>query len=131
MDTGRRWLAVGHSAASDPRQAGREATRGALEGTDPALLVIFSSGPDPEGLLAGIEDVCPGVPLIGCASQALIASPGPPGPVGGVVVTALGGPGVRVPTGAAAAGGGLPRAARGAVAGGAAAPPARARPDPP
>ena len=80
MDTGRRWLAVGHSAASDPRQAGREATRGALEGTDPALLVIFSSGPDPEGLLAGIEDVCPGVPLIGCASQALIASPGPPGP---------------------------------------------------
>src|SRR2546429_46296 len=82
MDTGRRWLAVGHSAASDPRQAGREATRGALEGTDPALLVIFSSGPDPEGLLAGIEDVCPGVPLIGCASQALIGSPGPPGPVG-------------------------------------------------
>jgi len=129
MDTGRRWLAVGHSAASDPRQAGREATRDALEGTDPALLVIFSSGPDPEGLLAGIEDVCPGVPLIGCASQALIASPGPPGPVGGVVVTALGGPGFRVTTGAASAAGDQRRAAGAAVAGCAADLPADAGPN--
>src|SRR5262249_28475090 len=83
MDTGRRWLAVGHSAASDSRQAGRDAARNALDGADPALLVVFSSGPDPHEMLAGIDDVCPGVPLIGCASQALICSPSS-NPVSGV-----------------------------------------------
>jgi hypothetical protein len=105
MDTGRRWLAVGHSAASDSRQAGREAALGALDGDDPALLVVFSSGPDPHRMLAGVEDVCPGIPLIGCASQALIASSASAGPVDGVVVTALGGAGFTVTTGAASAAG--------------------------
>jgi hypothetical protein len=110
MNTGRRWLAVGHSAANDSRQAGREAALGALDGDDPALLVVFSSGPDPHGMLAGIEDVCPGVPLIGCASQALISSPAAI-PLDGVVVTAFGGPGFQVTTGAASAAGDQRRAA--------------------
>jgi hypothetical protein len=116
MDTGRRWLAVGHSAASDSRQAGRDAVRGALDGGDPKLLVVFSSGPDPEQLLAGIDEVCPGVPLIGCASQALISSTAASGPVGGVVVTALGGPGFTVTTGAASAAADQRRAAGAQVA---------------
>src|SRR6266536_2966325 len=110
MDPARRWLAVGHSADPDSRQAGREAALRAQDGNDPALLVVFSSGPDPVRMLAGIEEVCPGVPLIGCASQALVASTGPPGPVGGVVVTALGGPGFRVTTGAGSAARGRRRA---------------------
>jgi hypothetical protein len=116
MDPARRWLAVGHSADPDSRQAGREAALRAQDGNDPVLLVVFSSGPDPVRMLAGIEEVCPGVPLIGCASQALVASTGPPGPVGGVVVTALGGPGFRVTTGAGSAAGGRRRAAGAAVA---------------
>jgi len=116
MDLAQRWLAVGHSADPDSRQAGREAALRALVGSDPALFIVFSSGPDPVQMLAGIEEICPGVPLIGCASQALVASPGPPGPVSGVVVTALGGPGFRVATGAASAASGRRRAAGATVA---------------
>jgi hypothetical protein len=109
MDTGQRWLAVGHSADVDSRQAGRDATRRALGGTDPALLIVFCSGPaDPEQVLTGIADVCPGVPLIGCATQALIT---PGGPLAGVLVTALGGPGFQVCTGAAPTGPGQQRTA--------------------
>ena len=111
MDTGQRWLAVGHSADIDSRRAGREATRRALDGTDPVLLIVFGSGSDPEQILSGIDEVCPGVPLVGCASQAVVASTGPPGPLSGVVVTALGGPGFRVTTGAASAAGDQLRAA--------------------
>jgi len=129
MDTGRRWLGVGHSSASDSRQAGRDAARDALDGSDPALLVVFSSGPDPERMLAGIEEACPGVPLIGCASQALISSTDSTGPVGGVVVTAIGGPGFQVSTAAAVAAGDQRRAAGAQVASCAANLPADAGPN--
>ena len=71
MDTGRRWLAVGRRTDADPRGAGREAAMRARSGDDAALVVVFSSGQaDPAAVLAGVEDVFPGVPLIGCSAQA-------------------------------------------------------------
>jgi hypothetical protein len=66
-------------------------------------------------VLAGIDEVFPGVPLIGCSSQAVIASDGLDGP--GVAVTALGGPGFAAHTGLASADGGAQREAGAAVAG--------------
>jgi hypothetical protein len=111
MDTGQRWLAVGHSADLDPRRAGREAAQRALGGSDPALLLVFCSDqPDPGRVLDGIAETCPGVPLIGCSSQSVVASPhGLHG--SGVVVTALGGPGFTVCTAQASSLGGAQRAA--------------------
>src|SRR5581483_3564567 len=94
----RRWLAVGRSDDPDPRRAGGYAAARALVGTDPALLIVFCSGPtDPGAVLAGIADVADGVPLIGCSAEAVMA---PDGPGGGVVVTALGGAGLSVSTAA-------------------------------
>jgi hypothetical protein len=116
VDTGRRWLAVGRCTDTDPRRAGREAARQARVDTNPALLVVFCSGQaDPAEVLAGIDEVFPGVPLIGCSSQAVIASDGLDGP--GVAVTALGGPGFAAHTGLAPADGGGQRDAGAAVAG--------------
>jgi hypothetical protein len=115
VDTGRRWLAVGRCVDADPRRAGREAARQARVEDDPALLIVFGSGQaDPGAVLAGIEDVFPGVPLIGCSTQAVIASDGLDGP--GVAVTALGGPGFAARTGLASADAGGQRAAGAEVA---------------
>ncbi|OLB64468.1 MAG: hypothetical protein AUI10_10855 [Actinobacteria bacterium 13_2_20CM_2_72_6] len=116
VDTGRRWLAVGRCTDADPRRAGREAARQAWVDTNPALLIVFCSGQaDPAAVLAGIEEVFPGVPLIGCSAQAVIAADGLDGP--GVVVTALGGPGFAAHTGLASADAGCQRDAGAAVAG--------------
>jgi hypothetical protein len=116
MSTGQRWLAVGHSADLDPRRAGREAAQRALGGSDPALLLVFCSDqPDPARVLEGIEEVCPGVPLIGCSSHAVVASPDGLH-TGGVAVTAFGGPGFSVCTAQASSLGGAQRAAGAQVA---------------
>jgi hypothetical protein len=116
MDTGRRWLAVGRCADADPRKAGREAAVQARSGHDAALVVVFSSGQaDPAAVLAGVEEVFPGVPLIGCSAQAVIATDGLDGP--GVAVTVFGGPGFAACTASAPARDGAQRAAGAAVAG--------------
>jgi hypothetical protein len=116
MDARRRWLAVGHSSDPEPRQAGREAAGRALQGPDPALLIVFCSGLDePSAVLAGINEVFPGVPLIGCSSARLITPDGLGGH--GVVVTVLGGPGFTVRTEVGLGAGGAERAAGVAVAG--------------
>jgi len=116
MDTGRRWLAVGRCTDADPRRSGREAARQARAGTDAALVIVFSSGqPEPAAVLAGIGEVFPGVPLIGCSAQAVLASTGLDGP--GVAVTVLGGPGFAACTRLAPATGGNQRAAGAAVGG--------------
>ncbi|OLB73636.1 MAG: hypothetical protein AUI14_25775 [Actinobacteria bacterium 13_2_20CM_2_71_6] len=116
MDTGRRWLAVGRCIDADPRRAGRDAARQACVGTDAALVIVFCSGQaDPAEVLVGIDEIFPGVPLIGCSAQAVIASAGLDGP--GVAVTVLGGPGFSVRTGLASAAGGAQREAGAAVGG--------------
>jgi hypothetical protein len=97
VDTRHRWFAVGHSTDDDPRRSGRAAAGRALQGTDPALLVVLMAGRgDPAEVLAGIDEVFPGVPLIGSSSEVVI------GPEhsgnGGVVVAAFGGPGFTART---------------------------------
>jgi len=94
-----RWIGVGASALTDSAAAGRDAAGAALRGDDAKLLVTFvSPAHDLTALLAGIRDVCPNTPLIGCSTSGEIATSGPGD--AGVVVTALGGPGFSVATAA-------------------------------
>jgi hypothetical protein len=97
MDQDRRWMGVGRSTITDSRAAGVEAANRAMRRDDPKLLLVFAGiDHDPVSLLAGIKQVAPGVPLIGCSTHGEI---GPDGPLdGSVVVTALGGPGFSVST---------------------------------
>lgn len=98
--TGQRWFAVGRSDATDSGTAGAEAARQALTGDDARLLVVFCAGPhDPAAVLAGINAVSGGVPLVGCSTEAVISAGGAAGH--GLVVAALGGPGFRAVTAAA------------------------------
>jgi hypothetical protein len=88
--TASRWIGVGSASLSDPRRAGKAATSAALQGPDPRLLIVFCSDSfDPEALLASINEVADGVPVIGCSTAGEISSSGPGD--AGVVVTALGG----------------------------------------
>jgi hypothetical protein len=80
------------------QDAGRQAALEAITGGDARLLIVFCANtPDPGAVLAGIAEVAPGVPLIGCSSTAAIDPRGPRW--GGVVVAALGGPGLSAATG--------------------------------
>jgi hypothetical protein len=98
-ETSARWMGVGRSALPDARGAAAEATRRALAGADPKLLVVFAAiGYDPAALVEGIAGVAPGVPLIGCSTNGEIAPDGPGD--GTVVVAAIGGPGLWVATAA-------------------------------
>jgi len=95
--TGTRWVGVGHSTDPDAHAAGREAAREALQGDDPKLLVVFSSSSyDFAGLLAGIGELAPGTPLVGCSTAGEIAPRGPA--TSSVVVTAFGGEGFSAHT---------------------------------
>jgi hypothetical protein len=79
-------------------------------------MIVFSSRlDDPVALLAGIEEACPGVPLIGCSCQHLVAPWA--GNARGVVVTTLGGRGFTVRTAAGSCAGGAQRSGGAAVAG--------------
>jgi len=96
-----RWMAVGHSMVSDSYEAGTQATRAALEGDDPRLLLVFAGvDHDPRRLAEGIAAAAPGVPVIGCSTHGEISRDGHHD--GTVVVTALGGPGFSVATASAA-----------------------------
>lgn len=114
---GRRWMAVGRSALPDSRAAAVQATTAALrnralpaDGTAAAaaarnddaakLLVVFCSNRhDMPRVVATINEVSGGIPLIGCSSEGEITDDGPG--EGGLVVTALGGSGISVSTAAA------------------------------
>lgn len=98
---GRRWIAVGHNALPDSAEAGTKAAQHALrdvEANGPAkLLIVFCSYRDDlPVLLAAINAVSGGVPLVGCSTAGEIADDGPGD--GGVVVTALGGDGFTIST---------------------------------
>jgi hypothetical protein len=96
-----RWLACGHSAESDAFAAGATATRLAVAGrTDTQLLIVFCSDAYDLDLLAkGIASEAHDAPVVGCSTAGEIAATGPAD--ASVVVTALGGPGFSVVTGAA------------------------------
>lgn len=92
-----RWVGVGRSTEGSAREAGRSAAREAIVGVDPKLVVVFCSDAyDLEDLIAGINEVSGGTPLIGCSTAGEIAGSGPAD--ASVVVTALGGPGFTVST---------------------------------
>jgi len=95
--TARRWFGAGSVRSLPAREAGARATRQALRGADPALLMVFCSEPlDPAGVLAGVRGVAgEEVPLIGCTTEALITADDEPQ---GVSVVALGGLGFTVRT---------------------------------
>jgi hypothetical protein len=120
LDLQARWMSVGSADIHDGNgchNAGRQAALGAITGGDVRLLIVFCANtPDPAAVLAGIAEVAAGVPLIGCSSIAAIDSSGPRW--NGVVVTALGGPGLSAATGVGRdAAGGLSAAGAAAAAG--------------
>jgi hypothetical protein len=96
-----RWMAVGHSVATDSYEASLEATRAAVEGDELRLLLVFAGvGHDPRRLAEGIAAVAPGVPVIGCSTHGEINPGGHYDDT--VLVTALGGTGFSVATASAA-----------------------------
>ncbi|GAA3215349.1 FIST signal transduction protein [Dactylosporangium siamense] len=113
--TGRRWLAVGRSDSPDTRTAAATATRSAMTGPEPKLVIVFSAiTHDPAAVLDGVRQVAAGVPVVGCTTHGEI---GPGGPTDGtVMVAALGGPGITVTTAVAEAVAGRQREAGAEVA---------------
>ena len=92
-----RWVGVGRGDDADARTAARDATLDAVRGTDPALLIVFwDASLEGDRVLAGVRDVVPSAPLIGGASDGLVAPDHRKGR--GVSVTALGGDGFSVAT---------------------------------
>jgi hypothetical protein len=104
--SGQRWLSVGRSGEADSQRAGRDAARDAVVNGDARLLMAFcSANHDPVEVLAGINGVGGGVPVIGCSTRVVI---GPDGPSGtSVTLVALGGPGFSVATAGAGHDGGV------------------------
>jgi hypothetical protein len=97
---GRRWLAVGSSSDPNARRAGAEAAVAALTGAEPKLLVVFCTTEyDPAAVLAGINEISGGIPLVGCSMIGGFAAAGPRHDQ--VVVTAFGGAGFAAATCAA------------------------------
>src|SRR2546423_9450689 len=91
------WMGVGRSSDTDGRRPAAEATRRALTGDDPKLLIAFASAEqDPAALAEGFADAAPGVHVIGASAGGEIAPDGPHD--GSVVVTAIGGPDFVVET---------------------------------
>jgi len=90
-------MRTGVSTSSSARTAGRDAAADACGGDAAALLVVLvSSALDPQDVLAGIRDVAPTAPLIGCSTAGEITTSGAVS--GSVVVAALGGDGFRART---------------------------------
>jgi hypothetical protein len=92
-----RWVAVGSSSAQNAREAGAEAARAALTGTDAKLVLVFCNlRHDLHEVLRGVNATTGGVPLIGCSTAGEMTGRG--GTDDSVVVTVLGGPGFRATT---------------------------------
>ncbi|MBN1170936.1 MAG: hypothetical protein JXA67_02075, partial [Micromonosporaceae bacterium] len=89
-NTTERWVRVGRSREPTAHTAGAAATRQALRGPDPKLLMVFASlGYDLTDLIESISETAGSVPIIGCSTFGEIG----PSPVlgGSVVVVCLGG----------------------------------------
>lgn len=96
-DTTLRWSGVGTNTHHDSRTAGVEAASAACAADDAKLFVVFAGHRhDHPALLAGIGEIAGDVPVIGCTTGGEIGVAGPTDD--GVVVMALGGPGIAVAT---------------------------------
>lgn len=94
-----RWFGVGHSTTPDAAAACAEATAGAIEGRDPAVLFVFSSlghADLPAVAEAARTSVGPGTAIVGGTTFGEIAPKG--ASTKGVVAMALGGDGITVRT---------------------------------
>jgi hypothetical protein len=113
----RRWVGVGHATSPDAADAGREAVTSALDGRAASLVIVFSStAQDLATVGAAARAVAgPDAQLVGCTTAGEIA--GLHAAADGVVVIALGGPGLTVRTAVGAMADG-PRAAGAAAAAG-------------
>lgn len=91
-------MGVARSTLSDSRAAAAAATRDALTGPDPQLLLVFFAiSHDPTEIIEGIRSTAPGVPLAGCSTHGEIAPGGPTDDT--IVVAAIGGPGIAAAVG--------------------------------
>ncbi len=92
------WMGPGYSADSDDLTAGRLAAEQAVNGRVAALLLVFApTSYDLERLLDGVRSCASdGTVIAGCTSMGEVVAVGPDAPTGGVVVVALGGPGLQV-----------------------------------
>jgi hypothetical protein len=93
-----RWMGVGHSSNADAATAGTAAATQAVDGRAPSLLIVYSAiGYDAERLLDGVRGQAgPDTVIVGCTTLGEVF-PGLPDPSAeGVVVAALGGPGLQV-----------------------------------
>jgi hypothetical protein len=91
------WMGPGHSADGDALTAGRRAAEQAVDGRVASLLLVFApTSYDLERLLAGVRS-CAGEDTViaGCTSMGAVAARTDP-LASGVVVVALGGPGLHV-----------------------------------
>lgn len=95
----RRWIGVGHSAATDSAEAGAAAARAGVTGRDPRLVVVFAAiSHDLPAVLRGVRSVTGTTPLVGCSTHSELWQGGPSD--GTVLVTVLGGDGFSVSTSA-------------------------------
>ncbi len=92
-----RWMGVGQSSHPEGYQAGARATAVALRGPDAKLVLVFASVVhDLPAVLAGVNDMAGGLPVIGCTTHGEICPGGPFD--GSVVVAAIGGDGFYLAT---------------------------------
>jgi hypothetical protein len=91
-------MGVGHSGDADALTAGTQAAQQAVAGRLPALLMVYAStGYDLERLLDGVRSHADGgTVIVGCTTLGEVVAGRPDPMASGVVVTALGGPGLQI-----------------------------------
>jgi hypothetical protein len=93
-----RWMGPGYSADGDAFTAGRRAAEQAVDGRVASLLLVFApTSYDLERLLDGVRSCAShGTVIAGCTSMGGVVAGYPDPLASGVVVVALGGPGLHV-----------------------------------
>lgn len=92
------WMGPGYSADGDALTAGRRAAEQAVDGRPASLLLVFApTSYDLERLLEGVRSCASeGTVIAGCTSMGGVVAARPDPAASGVVVVALGGPGLHV-----------------------------------
>lgn len=98
VDLTTRWMGVGQNVVADAGTAGARATADAVADRQPSLLMVFTStGTDLESLLDGVRSQTPDdTVIVGCTTLGEVVVGRPDPMTSGVVVVALGGPGLQV-----------------------------------
>jgi hypothetical protein len=95
-----RWMGVGHSGNADAASAGAQAATAATAGRSPTALIVYcSTAYDLERLLDGVRSQAGDeTVIVGCTTLGQVVDGRPDPTADGVVVAALGGPGLEVRT---------------------------------